>query len=63
VAGQPGTTVTVTANPASLGAGDYYGEIQITSPSAASHVQIVTVHLTVGDGGRSSAPGRRRAVC
>jgi uncharacterized protein (TIGR03437 family) len=53
VAGQPGNTVTVTANPASLSAGDYYGEIQVTSPSAASHVQIVTVRLTVGTAGEA----------
>jgi uncharacterized protein (TIGR03437 family) len=53
VAGQPGTTATVTANPASLSAGDYYGKIQVTSPSAASHVQIVTVRLTVGTAGEA----------
>jgi len=53
VAGQPGTTLTVTANPVSLSAGDYYGEIQVTSPSAASHVQIVTVRLTVGTAGEA----------
>jgi uncharacterized protein (TIGR03437 family) len=47
LAGQPGTTVTVTANPSGLTAGDYYGLIQITSPSAASPVQLVTVRLTV----------------
>jgi uncharacterized protein (TIGR03437 family) len=47
LAGQPGTTVTVTANPSDLTAGDYYGLIQITSPSAASPVQLVTVRLTV----------------
>jgi len=53
VAGQPGITVTVTANPASLSAGDYYGEIQVTAPSAASHLQIVTVRLTVGTAGEA----------
>ena len=47
LAGQTGTTVTVTANPSDLTAGDYYGLIQITSPSAASPVQLVTVRLTV----------------
>ena len=47
LAGQPGTTVTVTANPSGLTAGDYYGLIQVTSPSAASPVQLVTVRVTV----------------
>jgi uncharacterized protein (TIGR03437 family) len=47
LAGQPGTTVTVTANPSGLTAGDYYGLIQVTSPNAASPVQVVTVRLTV----------------
>ena len=47
LAGQSGTSVTVTANPSGLAAGDYYGVIQITSPSAASPVQILTVRLTV----------------
>jgi uncharacterized protein (TIGR03437 family) len=53
VAGQPGTTVTVTANPTSLAAGDYYGQIQVTSPSAASQIQIVTVRLTVAAAGEA----------
>jgi adhesin/invasin len=39
--------VTVTANSSGLTAGDYYGQIQITSPNAASPVQMVTVRLTV----------------
>jgi uncharacterized protein (TIGR03437 family) len=47
LAGQAGTTVTVTANPSGLTAGDYYGQIQVTSPNAASPLQIVTVRLTV----------------
>jgi len=51
LAGQAGATVTVTANPSGLTAGDYYAEIQITSPSAASPVQIVTVRLTVQTAG------------
>ncbi|MGA3017764.1 MAG: hypothetical protein ABSF62_11640 [Bryobacteraceae bacterium] len=53
VAGQPGTTVTVTANPTGLTAGDYYGQIQVTSPSAASQIQIVTVRLTVATAGEA----------
>ena len=46
-AGQAGTTVTVTAKATGLAVGDYYGQIQVTSPNAASQVQIVTVRLTV----------------
>jgi uncharacterized protein (TIGR03437 family) len=51
LAGQPGTTVTVTASPAGLAAGDYYGQIQITSPNASSQVQIVTARMTVQTAG------------
>jgi len=53
VAGQSGTIVTVAANPTSLSAGDYYGEIAVTSPSTASHVQIVTVRFTVQTAGEA----------
>ena len=52
LAGQTGTTVTVTANPSGLAAGDYYGLIQISSPNAASPVQFVTVRLTVATPGQ-----------
>jgi uncharacterized protein (TIGR03437 family) len=51
LAGQTGATLTVTANPSSLAAGDYYGLVQITSPNAASPVQFVTVRLTVATPG------------
>jgi uncharacterized protein (TIGR03437 family) len=51
LAGPNGTTVTVTAKPAGLAAGDYYGQIQITSPSAASQFQTITVRLTVQTAG------------
>src|ERR1039457_3767034 len=47
LAGQPAATVTVTANPSGLAAGDYYGQIQVTSPNAASPFQTVTVRMTV----------------
>ncbi|HXM45514.1 MAG TPA: hypothetical protein VN924_30035 [Bryobacteraceae bacterium] len=53
LAGQAGTTVTVTANPSGLTASDYYGQIQITSPNAASPVQSVTVRLTVQTAGEN----------
>ena len=53
LAGQPGSTVTVTAKPAGLAAGDYYGQIQITSPSAASQFQTITVRLTVQTAGEA----------
>ena len=52
-AGQAGATVTVTAKPAGLAAGDYYGQIQVTSPNAASQVLIVTVRLTVVTAGEA----------
>jgi adhesin/invasin len=47
LAGQAGTKLTVTANPSGLAPGDYYGQIQVTSPNAASPVQMVTVRVTV----------------
>ena len=47
LAGQPGTAVTVTANPSGLATGDYYGQIQVTSPNATSQIQLLTVRLTV----------------
>jgi uncharacterized protein (TIGR03437 family) len=47
LAGQPASTGTVTANPSGLAAGDYYGQIQVTSPNAASPFQTVTVRMTV----------------
>jgi uncharacterized protein (TIGR03437 family) len=50
-AGPSGTTVTVTAKPAGLAADDYYGQIQIASPSAASQFQTITVRLTVQTAG------------
>jgi hypothetical protein len=56
--GQPGTTVTVTANPSGLAAGDYYGQIQVSSPNAASPVQMVTVRFTV----QTRARLRRRSL-
>jgi uncharacterized protein (TIGR03437 family) len=53
LAGPNGSTVTVTAKPAGLTAGDYYGQIQITSPSAASQIQTITVRLTVQTAGEA----------
>jgi uncharacterized protein (TIGR03437 family) len=53
LAGQPGTTITVTANPSGLAAGDYYGQIQVSSPNAASPVQMVTVRFTVQTAGET----------
>jgi uncharacterized protein (TIGR03437 family) len=52
-AGQAGATVTATANPSGLAAGDYYGQIQITSPNAATQVQTVTVRLTIQTAGEA----------
>jgi uncharacterized protein (TIGR03437 family) len=51
LAGQAGATVTVTANPSGLAAGDYYGLIQVTSPNASSQIQMITVRLTVQTAG------------
>jgi uncharacterized protein (TIGR03437 family) len=53
LSGQPGTTVRVTANPSGLAAGDYYGQIQVSSPNAASPVQMVTVRFTVQTAGET----------
>ncbi len=51
LAGQAGTTVTVTASPSGLAAGDYYGLIQVSSPNAASQLQMVTVRFTIQTAG------------
>jgi len=51
LAGQAGATVTVTANPSGLAAGDYYGLIQVSSPNASSQLQIVTVRFTIQTAG------------
>jgi len=59
-AGQAGATVTVTAKPAGLAAGDYYGQIQVTSPNAASQVLIRHREIDGGDRGRGSAADQRR---
>ncbi len=48
-----GNIATVTANPSGLAAGDYYGEIMVTSPSALSPVQIATVRFTVQTAGEA----------
>jgi uncharacterized protein (TIGR03437 family) len=53
LAGASGTTVTVTANPSGLAAGDYYGQIQVTSPNAVSQIQLLTVRLTVATAGEA----------
>jgi uncharacterized protein (TIGR03437 family) len=51
LAGATASTVTVTANPSGLAAGDYYGQIQVTSPNAVSQVQVITVRMTVQTAG------------
>jgi uncharacterized protein (TIGR03437 family) len=51
LAGQAGSTVTVTASPSGLASGDYYGLIQVSSPNASSQLQIVTVRFTVQTAG------------
>jgi uncharacterized protein (TIGR03437 family) len=52
LAGASGT-MTVTANPSGLAAGDYYGQIQVTSPNATSQIQSLTVRLTVATVGEA----------
>ncbi|MCH8267392.1 MAG: SBBP repeat-containing protein, partial [Acidobacteria bacterium] len=39
--------ITVTANPAGLAAGEYYGQVQVFSPEADNSPQVVTVVLNV----------------
>jgi len=51
LSGTVGDIVTVTANPSSLAPGDYYGQIQVTSPNAASPVQMITVRFTIQTAG------------
>ena len=51
LAGPSASTVTVTANPAGLAAGDYYGQVQVTSPNTA--LQSVTVRLTIQTAGEN----------
>jgi uncharacterized protein (TIGR03437 family) len=51
VAGKPGAALNVSIQATGLAAGDYYGEVQITSPSTVNAVEIVTVRLTVGTAG------------
>lgn len=50
-AGKPGAPLNVSIQSTGLAAGDYYGEIQVTSPSAVDSVEIATVRLTVGTAG------------
>ena len=45
--GQPAPTLTVTANPAGLAPGDYYGRIQVASPTADNSPREATIFLSV----------------
>jgi hypothetical protein len=51
--GQAGSPVTVTASPAGLAAGQYYGSVAVSSPGA-SNTQSITVLLNVGAAGSTS---------
>ena len=51
VAGQAGTPLTVTIQANGLAAGDFYGQILVSSPNAGNPVEEVTVRLTVGTPG------------
>jgi uncharacterized protein (TIGR03437 family) len=46
-ASDAGTLLQISANPAGLAAGDYYGQLQIQAPSAPNSPQSVTVVLSV----------------
>jgi uncharacterized protein (TIGR03437 family) len=50
-AGQTGAVATVTVKSTGLAAGDYYGQILVTSPAAANPVETITVRLTVQTAG------------
>ena len=54
--GTAGAPIQVTANPAGLAAGNYYGQIVISAPGVPNSPQIVTVVLTVAPAGTSVTP-------
>lgn len=51
--------VDVTVNPSGLAAGDYYGQVTITSPGAANSPQVLSVVLTIAPLGTLSVPDVR----
>jgi trimeric autotransporter adhesin len=55
-AGQPGATVTVSVSPAGLAPGDYYGTVEVSSPSSPNTPQVATVRLTVTSPSATAAP-------
>ena len=62
LAGQAGNTLMVNLVPTGLSPGDYYGQVQITSPSAASPVQMITVHYTIQTPGEAPPSVSRNGV-
>src|SRR5439155_18296111 len=50
------STLNASVNPGALGIGTYYGQIQITSDSAANSPQFVTVVLNVVDSSTNPGP-------
>ncbi len=55
IAGQAGSPVQVSVNPAGLPAGQYYGSVDIAAPNAVNNPQSVTVLLNVSPAGQTSA--------
>ena len=55
IAGQAGSPVQVSVNPAGLPAGQYYGSVNIAAPNAVNNPQTVTVLLNVTPTGQTSA--------
>jgi len=53
IAGQAGTPVQVSVNPAGLTAGQYYGSVDISAPNAVNNPQSVTVLLNVTPAGQT----------
>jgi uncharacterized protein (TIGR03437 family) len=54
--GTVGAPIQVTANPAGLAAGNYYGQIVVSAPGVPNSPQIVTIVLTVAAAGTSVTP-------
>ncbi len=52
----PSTPVTVSVNPSGLAAGNYYGQLRITSPGVANSPRFVTVVLRVLAASQTSGP-------
>jgi uncharacterized protein (TIGR03437 family) len=56
VAGQSGATATVSVNPTGLASGNYYGTVQVSSPSSPNTPQVATIRLAVTSPNATAAP-------